>query len=289
MNKNGKSVSWWVLACCGVAIVVTGVLILRDYSNRVKARELYNTVNLSVFQFESKIDRDDSPEDNSLSLEDNDFSDSVDEIQSFLDNCTNSRLVEPYLYASVDFDYLLEQNEDVCGYLVLPGTVISYPVLYSGTDTYYLKHNFDKSYGYPGCLFIEGYNKRDFSDPVNVIYGHKMHDGTMFADLYRYEEEGFLDEHGYFFLYTKDATNVYQIALVSTYTSTHLLVGDDGPYPMEGLGMDIFQKLNSYNGSKPYFPPYAYNADDELLILSTCSNKINRYIVIGKKVLTISK
>lgn len=90
---------------------------------------------------------------------------------------------------SVDWDALRAINSDVVGWVYVPGTNISYPICWrEGDDKYYLKHNFGQNsvgdFGAEyGCIMLAGVNSPDWTDQVNVIYGHHMANGTMFATL----------------------------------------------------------------------------------------------------------
>ena len=84
---------------------------------------------------------------------------------------------------NIDFKGLGRINEDVAAWVALPGTPISYPVLYSADRTFYLHRNMYRQYSYSGSIFIDSYNTPDFSDPHMILYGHNMRDGSMFAGL----------------------------------------------------------------------------------------------------------
>ena len=42
-----------------------------------------------------------------------------------------------------------------------------------------LDHCIDGSYGYPGCIYTENLNRKDFTDNNTVIYGHNMKNDSM--------------------------------------------------------------------------------------------------------------
>ena len=86
----------------------------------------------------------------------------------------------------VDWDALREINPDVVAWVYVPGTVINYPVAHKeGDSEYYLHHNFSLGEGKFGAeygsIMLSGENKGDFSDEVNILYGHHMRNGSMFA------------------------------------------------------------------------------------------------------------
>ncbi len=89
---------------------------------------------------------------------------------------------------------LYEQNNDLAGWLTIPGMTIDYPVMY--TPYYiekYLRMAFDGEWALSGSLFIgEGWYE---DNNIAIIYGHHMKDGSMFCDLVNYESEEFAKEH----------------------------------------------------------------------------------------------
>ena len=87
---------------------------------------------------------------------------------------------------TVDWDALRAINPDTIGWIYIPGTSINYPIVQGEDDSYYLKHDFKGSTGWIatfGAIFLEAENKSDFSDANNIIYGHHLNDGSMFAPI----------------------------------------------------------------------------------------------------------
>ncbi len=93
------------------------------------------------------------------------------------------------------FQELLEVNEETVGYLKID-TILSLPVVQKKNDNeYYLKHSFEQEEASEGTLFLDGMNLLVPEDGCLIIYGHNMHNGTMFGILDQYEDAGFLAEH----------------------------------------------------------------------------------------------
>lgn len=129
---------------------------------------------------------------------------------------------------AIDFDYLKTLNEDIYAWITVPGTIIDYPILQHPTDdSYYLHHNLDGSYGYPGCIYTESLNTKDFTDPNTVIYGHNMKAGTMFAELHKFEDRDFFDANDEVVIYLPGETLHYQIFAAYVYDDRHLLYSFD--------------------------------------------------------------
>jgi sortase B len=186
---------------------------------------------------------------------------------------------------TIDFEALhSEENPDIYAWITVPGTVIDYPVLQHPEEMdYYLDHNVDGSQGYPGCIYTQRMNKKDWSDPNTVLYGHNMKNGTMFAALHHFKDSQFFDDNRYIHVYTEDGrTLVYEIFAAYEYSDLSLL-------------MNFF--MNSEEGRQSYFDSIWENegmnsnfaedveltVDDKIITLSTCiSNKPqNRYLVQG--------
>ena len=107
------------------------------------------------------------------------------------------------IYRKIDFAAAQAVNPDVYAWIWIPGTNVDYPILQSQTeeDAYYLDHTIERKAGLPGSIYTEKYNKTDFSDPVNLIYGHDMKNGSMFANLHMYEDRAFFDSNPYIYIY----------------------------------------------------------------------------------------
>lgn len=184
----------------------------------------------------------------------------------------------------VDFAGLQENtNEDIYAWLYIPGTEIDYPILQHPLDnTYYLNRNLDGSAGYPGCIYTENYNAKDFSDANTVVYGHNMKNGTMFAGLHKYEDSRFFEENPYVYVYTEAGLFVYEIFAAYESSNEHILLS----YNFENEVvfqhyLDDIYNVRSMNCNLNY--DMVVGADNHIITLSTCiANKPdNRYLVQG--------
>ena len=194
--------------------------------------------------------------------------------------------VGPALEIAVDFDALHEVNQDIFSWVFVPGTSINYPVLQSPEELdtdYYLNTNLDGTAGYPGCIYIQKRNQKDYSDPLTVLYGHNMKNGTMFATLHSYEEETFFQENPYIYISTEEETIVYRI-FAAVWYDNRLILDYYKDFTEEGSLTEFLDSLSNYPGN--------FNEDitvdeqsDTVIGLSTCvSQRPNeRFYVFGKK------
>jgi len=184
----------------------------------------------------------------------------------------------------VDFENLQTAvNGDIYAWIYIPDNAIDYPILQHATDTaYYLDYNLDGSKGYPGCIYTEYYNEKDFSDPLTVVYGHNMKNGTMFAGLHKFEDADYFEEHPYIYVYTPDRLLVYEVFAACRHSNEHLLFGHDfnNPVSMESYLKDI---MNTEGTTSHFRTDLEVNAQSHILTLSTCvANQGDyRYLVQG--------
>ena len=85
---------------------------------------------------------------------------------------------------SVDWDGLRAVNDDITGWLYIPGTHVDYPVYQGDTNNEYLRTTATGEYSVGGQIFMDCDNARPgLVDRQTIIYGHHLNDGSMFADI----------------------------------------------------------------------------------------------------------
>lgn len=184
----------------------------------------------------------------------------------------------------VDFETLREQiNADIYAWIYIPDTMIDYPLLQHQSDnTYYLKYNIDGSKGYPGCIYTENYNSKDFTDPVTVVYGHNMKNGSMFAGLHKFEDSEYFEEHPYVYIYTPDKLFVYEIFSACIYGDKHILLNHDfsDKVSFEHYLSEIEAVRDMGTNRRD---DVEVTAEDHIIVLSTCvaDKSDKRYLVQG--------
>jgi sortase B len=82
-----------------------------------------------------------------------------------------------------DFFSMKAKNKDTIAYLSIPN-MCSYPVMYSGDNSFYLKHNENKEKSKLGAIFL---NKDSRDNTTMLLHGHRMKNGKMFGSLAKYE------------------------------------------------------------------------------------------------------
>ena len=189
------------------------------------------------------------------------------------DSETVTESAEPEEEIPIDFEELWETNPDVYAWIVIPGTDINYPILqHPIDDSYYLNHNIDGSTGRPACIYTESLNSKDFTDNNTVIYGHNMRNGTMFAQLHKFEDKDFFDEHREIIIYLPDKVLHYKIFAVHNYDDRHLLYSFD--FSDKAVYKDYLESIFSIDDMNANIDTeMTVTENDKIITLATCVYK----------------
>lgn len=128
----------------------------------------------------------------------------VEETLSDLHDKIQQQMVRSHTPVTIDLGWWQSHYNDIIGYVYSPGTPISYPIAYDGDNVYYLHHDLYGNYSEYGTIFLDARVPSDFSGQNNVLYGHHMADGTMFASISNYKQQWYYDAHPYYYVYTNN-------------------------------------------------------------------------------------
>lgn len=259
-ERKQENLVWKVLFCVlAIVLLVLGVIFLKDIYQQKEAEQSYE----DLVEAENEI-----VEEMVIPVEQRDV---LQELGIEIPE------------KAIDFEALLQENEDIYAWIYIPGVEVDYPILQHPTDdAYYLNHNLDGSSGLPGVIYTETVNSKDFMDPHTVIYGHNMNNGTMFGALHDYEDSQVFEDNQYFFIYTPEKIFVYQIFAAYEYNAVHLIYNFDLENP------DIYQnyldqifEIRDINSN--IRRDVEVDAEDHIVTLSTCvrGKKNMRYLVQG--------
>ena len=177
---------------------------------------------------------------------------------------------------------LSSDNPDIYAWIYIPDTNVNYPVVQSPTeDNFYLDHDIYKNYSFPGAIYTQSCNKKDWTDRVTLLYGHNMRNGSMFATLHYFEDKDFFDSHPYIYIYTDNRRLTYEIVTAFDYDSRHIMNSYDFTKD------DVFQKWlyqakNPRSVSANVRSSTPLSLDSKMIVLSTCLNGGDgRYLVQG--------
>lgn len=186
-----------------------------------------------------------------------------------------------------EYAELFLQNSDMVGWIRIDGTKVDYPVLQTPHHVdYYLKKGFDKKYNAGGAIYVrEVCDVNTPSDNV-TIYGHNMHDGSMFAGITRYQFKDFWEEHKTFSFDTLTERHTYEV-ICAFKTSGYV---DDGfAYHLfvDADSQSEFDRFISTCKALDFFETgVTAEYGDKLICLSTCEYTMDngRFVVVAKRV-----
>ena len=167
---------------------------------------------------------------------------------------------------------LKKLNPDVKAWIQVPKTNIDYPVVQGQDDMEYITKNVYGEFELSGAIFRSCLNKDDFSDPYNLVYGHNMKIGGMFADVADFTNKEYFETHQKGKLYLTDATRKIRFFACMKVTAADAKICHPDGYRKENL-KDLLDYIQA-------------NVADEnsLIALSTCSEAETngRVVLIGK-------
>lgn len=180
-------------------------------------------------------------------------------------------------YPSVDFEGLLQVNEDVVGWICIEDTKINYPIVQGDDNQYYVSHMADGRANAAGSIFMDCRNAPDFSDRHSVIYGHNMRNGSMFAQISYYKNPEFLAGHPTGMIMTPEGN--FQFEIIAGYVAS---VDDPAWQVRFDTDEDFLLWLQETMARSIFSSEAVPTAEDRILTLSTCSYEFRnaRFVLV---------
>lgn len=168
----------------------------------------------------------------------------------------------------MDLEALRVTNPDVLGWICIPDTVISYPLMKAKDNQQYLNHTWDGKYSKYGSIFLECRNSHDFSDFNTLVYGHNMLTEDMFGTLSDYKEQAFADSHPSVYILLDDGLRRYDVFScydADVVSNTYRLIFEDDAQKQASL--DLYTEKSLLES------PLEPQITDKILTLSTCTGR----------------
>ena len=178
----------------------------------------------------------------------------------------------------LDLTQLREENEDVVGWITIPDTTVSYPLLQWTDNQFYLNHTWKQTKNANGSIFIEYRNSPDFTDFNTIIYGHNMQSGAMFGSLRKYKDETYWQEHPAFYIVCDQGVLRYDIFAVHNAGVDTIIYGLE--LETERTRTEFIRFATDYSSIDTGITP---TIDDKIVTLSTCTGQgyATRWVVQG--------
>lgn len=173
-----------------------------------------------------------------------------------------------------------EKKDDIVGWIRIEGTVVDYPVVQTDDLTYYLTHDATKTENVKGAIYLD----RN-CDPVslsgnNILYGHHMKDGSMFATLVEYKDETFFENHPVIEFDTLEKT--YEWEIFSVFITDPSYEYLQTAFSSSDQYLDF---ITTMQGKSLFETDILLGSSDDILILSTCTYEYDdaRFVVAAVK------
>lgn len=121
--------------------------------------------------------------------------------------------VDPYAdaLAAMDFSALREVNDEVLGWILIPNTPVSYPLMRGEDNQKYLNTTWRGSRSSVGSIFLECQNSGDLSDFNTIVYGHRTSNHSMFGSLKDYAKQEYWQKHPYIYITDDGGCKTYAV------------------------------------------------------------------------------
>lgn len=169
-----------------------------------------------------------------------------------------------------EFDALLEENEDVVGWINIDDTNIDYPIVHSADNREYLTQDFNNEDSIGGSIFMDYRNDIDSPNRNTIVYGHRMKDGSMFQHLTKFLDQDFFENHRTFEVETLDTSYEAEVFAVYDTTTDFYYIQTDFENDAE-----FEQLLTEAQHKSEFETDVDVSADDDIITLSTCDYELD--------------
>ena len=164
----------------------------------------------------------------------------------------------------VDWELLRQKNSDIVGWIYDPGGM-SYPVMQTSDNKFYLDKGWDKEPNVAGCLFADTAAAEGVLYSNYLIYGHNMKDGSMFASIMKYVDQSYYDLHKTMYYLTPWQN--YRVELIAA----HIVESTLNNFPNYfGSDSEYQQYLNEITSRSFFRTTAQVTTERQLITLSTC-------------------
>ncbi len=160
---------------------------------------------------------------------------------------------------------LKEINADFKFWLHIPNTEVSYYIMQTDNNDFYLHNNIYKKYSVSGACFLDYRCNSDTMEGHTIIYGHTMNDLSVFGKLRDYLKEDFFNNHRYMYTVAEDGVTMWRIY------SVYITTTDE--YYIETWfhnDADYLAFIRNLGAKSKFQTNTVLTAEDDVLTLSTC-------------------
>ncbi len=261
-----------LILCLYVSVV--SLLIYKSYEYIEKLS--IDKLNASLSENKNET-TDDFEEDNEFEEDEN-----IDENDTnIIDNNDSNQEKEEdnKYYFENSLSKLKKINNETIGYLTIPNTEISYPVVQHSDNGYYLIRDFYKNKSSMGWIYLDYRNNVNNLNDNTIIYGHNMINDTMFGSLDKVLDSSWRKKEENMIVTLDTEVKQYKFKIFSAYKvdyTTDYLVNDFDNNKEKEEFINLITKRSLIKTQTKI------DINDKILTLSTCSGSSsnNRRLVV---------
>jgi len=249
MKKSGLVIRIALLVVCAAGFVVSVITLINIFGEYSEADNFYESVN-----------------------------EDIEGLLNDKNNIASDEKVPERLVKLSEYVRELQQSyPDVVGYINVPNLKdgdkgISYPVVQTDNNDYYLTHMINGEENKSGSVFLDSKIDADSPNTRNLIlYGHNMNNGAMFHSIEKMFSDRNLFEGAVVEYITADAVYIYSPFALYRGKASYF------QFPHEFSNEEAYKSfLERIKDSSVYSTAEEANPDKNIISLVTCVNSINQ-------------
>ena len=188
--------------------------------------------------------------------------------------------------SSINLDNLIKENSDTVGFVIVKNTNVSYPVVQTTNNDFYLTHDFEKNSNQAGWVFADYRNNFNDLNQNTVIYAHGRKDKVMFGSLVDALNPDWYNniDNQIIQFSTRKYDTMWQIFSIYTVKSESYYITTDF-----NTSKDFDRWIDTMKKRSIHDFGININNDDKILTLSTCYNNNGVRLVIQAKLVKINQ
>ncbi len=201
------------------------------------------------------------------------------QVENDLLDCKGEEKISLDTPKQIDFQRLRSINSDTVGYLTVKGTTISYPIVQTLDNEFYLNHSFDKRENAMGWIYLDYRNSLTKLNDNSIIYGHGGSDKALFGTLKNVLTKNWVNDTSNHFINLKILNEEMVWEVFSVYkipTETYYLTSSFGTKESHQ------EFINTVKNRSLYDFAVDVSIDDKILTLSTCYNNAEKVVLHAK-------
>lgn len=185
-------------------------------------------------------------------------------------------LTEISNFSNGDFSDTKYLNDEIIGWIRVPGTKVDYPFVQTTNNDFYLTHSLDKTPSDAGWVFLDYRNK--LSDKNLILYAHGRLDGSLFGSLRDTLNDNWINDASLHYIETVTESgkmvweifSLYKIPTTSDYLKINFSENSFSDFVDKILG----RSLHDFQVD--------VSRDDKIITLSTCYDDNEKLVLHGR-------